>query len=107
MTLSIIGTAKNFVFNEKLKNAFKIGLMKATKYFVRYKILIMTEGRDIEIARLAGDAINDDLHAYKHVKLIGIANFEKLAVKEKLIYTNDGMFKNVFNICDLAGYIYY
>ena len=74
MILSVTGGAKKFQVAENIKNAFKIGLMKAAKTTDSW---IISGGTDVGVMRLVGDAIEENPHAQDLV-VLGIASYNRV-----------------------------
>ena len=85
MLLSVTGGATNFTISENIKNAFKHGLVKAAKTTDSW---IISGGTDVGVMKLVGDAIEEDLNG-QYLTAIGIAWYQRCALKEKLINDNN------------------
>jgi hypothetical protein len=85
MILSVTGGSKNFTIDEKTKNAFTLGLVKAAKTTDSW---IVSGGTDVGVMWLVGDALEKNIHG-QFLTAIGIAWYQRLAMREKLFETND------------------
>ena len=86
MILSVTGAAKKFQVAEKIKNAFKIELMKAAKTTDSW---IISGGTDVGVMRLVGDAIEENPHAQDLV-VLGIASYQRIDPIGKIFPNTDG-----------------
>jgi predicted Rossmann-fold nucleotide-binding protein len=69
--LSITGGAMNFQLPEEIKNAFKLGLLKALK--TASSLWIITGGMDVGIMQLVGESV-----ANEGLTVIGIPSFNRI-----------------------------
>ena len=89
MILSVTGAAKKFQVAEKIKNAFKIELMKAAKTTDSW---IISGGTDVGVMRLVGDAIEENPHTQDLV-VLGIASHKR--IDKKNIFENTSGYKAI------------
>ena len=71
LILSITGGALNFPLKEEIKNAFKLGLLKAAK--TTSSLWIITGGMDVGIMQLVGESV-----ANKGLTVIGIPSYKRI-----------------------------
>jgi hypothetical protein len=100
MLLSVTGGAKNFTIDEETKNAFTLGLVKAAKTTDSW---IISGGTDVGVMRLVGDALEKNIHG-QSLTAIGIAWYQRLAMREKLFDPTD---QNLNNDSRVNGIIIY
>ena len=101
LILSVTGGAKKFTIQNRTKNAFKRGLIKAAKSTGAW---IITGGTNTGVMKLVGEAVSDELDQFNLViPVIGIATWGKIQMKEKLINKVSSLFfylilKNFFYV---------
>jgi hypothetical protein len=82
LIISVTGGAGNFTIPQKMKAAFKLGLIKAA---TSTNALIITGGTNTGVMKLVGEAISESVVDLSKVALLGIATWGKIAFKSKLV----------------------
>lgn len=80
LILSVTGGAQNFTIPQRMKNAFKRGLMKAATSTGAW---IITGGTNTGVMRLVGEAAAEE---FNRVTVIGIATWGKIADRQLLVH---------------------
>jgi hypothetical protein len=80
LILSVTGCASSLKFDEDIKSALKIGLMKAAHTANAW---IITGGTDCGVMQLVGDAVDEDLRV-RDLTVLGIATYGKTYDNHKL-----------------------
>jgi hypothetical protein len=81
LIISVTGGAQKFAISQKMKNAFKKGLIKAAS---STNALIITGGTNNGVMKLVGDAIAESVDDLSKVTVLGIATWGKVAGREDL-----------------------
>jgi transient receptor potential cation channel subfamily M protein 2 len=82
LIISVTGGAQKFTIPQKMKNAFKLGLIKAA---ISTNALIITGGTNAGVMKLVGDAIAESVVDLSKVAVLGIATWGKVAYRNKLV----------------------
>ncbi len=82
LIISVTGGAKNFQIPQNIKNAFKLGLIKAA---TSTNTLIITGGTHTGVMKLVGEAVVESIVDLSKVTVLGIATFGAIADREKLL----------------------
>ena len=82
LIISVTGGAGNFTIPQKMKAAFKLGLIKAA---TSTNALIITGGTNTGVMKLVGEAYNDSIIDLSKVALLGIATWGKVAFRDSLV----------------------
>lgn len=82
MILSIIGGAQKYSISNRVKTAFKRGLINAA---VSTGAWIITSGINTGIIRLVGEAVSEELYKNNSsLTVLGIATWGKIAYRDEL-----------------------
>lgn len=84
LIISVTGGAQNFHTPQNVKNAFKLGLIKAA---TSTNTLIITGGTNTGVMKLVGEAIVESVVDLSKVTVLGIATWGKVADRENLLAT--------------------
>lgn len=89
LIISVTGGAKKFTIPQRMKNAFKLGLINAA---TSTRAWIITGGTNTGVMRLVGEAVADEFNK-KPVELtvLGIATWGNIAMRDKMIVKNRNM----------------
>jgi hypothetical protein len=79
LILSITGGALNFPLVEEIKNAFKLGILKAAR--TTSNLWIITGGMDVGIMQLVGESV-----ANEGLTVIGIPSYKRI---QKILKLDD------------------
>lgn len=83
LIISVTGGAQNFSIPQRMKAAFKRGLIKAATSTGAW---IITGGTNAGVMKLVGEAVADDANQLlKRLTVIGIATWGKIAKSDELI----------------------
>ena len=82
LCISITGGAQNFQIPQNIKNAFKLGLIKAA---TSTNTLIITGGTNTGVMKLVGEAIVESVVDLSKVTVLGIATWGVIADRETLL----------------------
>ena len=79
LIISVTGGAQNFSIPQRMKTAFKRGLIKAA---TSTNAWIITGGTNAGVMKLVGEAVSEE---YNKLVVIGIATWGKIALKDNLV----------------------
>lgn len=83
LILSVTGGAQNFTISNRMKKAFKRGLIKAAATTGAW---IITGGTNTGVMRLVGEAVAQEFHHYStKLTVLGIATWGKIALRNQMI----------------------
>ena len=82
LIISVTGGAQNFQISQKIRNAFKLGLVKIA---TSTNTLIITGGTNTGVMKLVGEAIVESVFDMSKVTVLGIATWGVIADREKLL----------------------
>ena len=82
LIISVTGGAQNFTIPQRMKNAFKQGLIKAA---TSTNALIITGGTNAGVMKLVGEAVAESVFDLSKISVLGIVSWGKVASREKLI----------------------
>jgi transient receptor potential cation channel subfamily M protein 2 len=82
LIISVTGGAQNFTIPQRMKTAFKRGLIKAA---TSTNAWIITGGTNTGVMRLVGEAVSEE---FNKLIVIGIATWGKIALRKKLIVSD-------------------
>jgi hypothetical protein len=86
LILSVTGGAQRFSMTQRMKKAFKRGLIKAAASTGAW---IITGGANAGVMRLVGEAVADEFHKYNFkLTVLGIATWGRIALRQKLVTVN-------------------
>jgi hypothetical protein len=82
LIISVTGGAQKFTIPQRMKKAFKRGLIKAAASTGAW---IITGGTNAGVMRLVGEAVADEFHAQSNnLVVLGIATWGKIALRDKM-----------------------
>ncbi len=79
LVISVTGDTKNFTMPQRMRTAFKRGLIKAA---TSTNAWIITNGTNTGVVRLVGEAISEEFNT---LVVLGIASWGTIASRNKLI----------------------
>lgn len=83
LIISVTGGAQKFTIPQRMKKAFKRGLIKAAASTGAW---IISGGTNTGVMRLVGEAVADEFHKQStNLTVLGIATWGKVALREQMI----------------------